>query len=105
MNYLDNDFVEDIVKRVYGWHDCYDKAEGTERKGLFAVVSTFMPYCRNTGIYTEKDLSRLCGENEILLLYPGFSWTEETIRQHTVKLLKEVQIKAKENFLKEDFND
>jgi hypothetical protein len=47
----------------------------------------------------------LCGENEILLLYPGFSWTEETIRQHTVKFLKEVQIKAKENFIKEDFND
>lgn len=105
MNYLENDFVEDIVKRVYGWHDCYDKAVDLEKTGLFAVVSTFMPYCRNTGIYTEEDLSKLCRECEFIMLYPGFSWTEETIRQHTVKLLKEVQIKAKENFLKEDFND
>ena len=59
MNYLDDDFVDDIVKRVYGWHDCYDKAADLEKTGLFAVVSTFMPYCRNTGIYTEEDLPRL----------------------------------------------
>ena len=105
MNYLDDDFVNDIVKRIYGWHDCYDKAADLENTGLFAVVSTFMPLCRYTGIYIEEDLSRLCVSNEILLLYPGFSWTEETIRQHTVKLLKEVQIKAKENFFFFFLND
>lgn len=105
MNYLDDDFVNDIVKRVYGWHDCFDKSFELGSTVIFAVVSTFMPYCRSTGIYTEEVLLRLCMENVFLMLYPGFSWTEETIRQHTIKLLKEVQINAKENFLKEDFND
>lgn len=104
MNYLETDFVNDIVKRVYGWHDCCDKTVvASGRSGFFAVISTYMPLCRNTGIYSEGILSHLCREEEILLLYPGFSWTKETIRQHTVKYLKELQIKTKENSLNEDF--
>ena len=71
----------------------------------YLLQLVLFPCCLNTGIYTEEILSQLHRENEFLMLYPGFSWTEETIRQHTIKLLKEVQIKAKENFLKEDFND
>jgi hypothetical protein len=104
MNYLETDFVDDIVKRVYSWHDCHNKTIEPKEEGFFAVISTYMPLCRNTGIYSEGILSRLCRDEEILILYPGFSWTEETIRQHTVKYLKELQIKAKEKFLKEDFN-
>lgn len=103
MNYLGTDFVDDIVKRIYGWHDCYDKAAVLGKSGLFAVISAFMPLCRNTVIYTEENLSKLCRENEFIMLYPGFSWTEETIRQHTVKYLKELQIKIKEEKLKNDF--
>lgn len=107
VNYLDSGFVDDIVKRVYGWQDWHfskSKERQKNQLGLFATVSTYMPHCRNTGIY-EKEDSTLHATSEIVMLYPGFNWTEETVRQRTVEYLKELQAKVKEDSLKEDFDD
>lgn len=106
INYLSDDFVEDIVKRVCGWRDYYDKMSNSKRRiqlGLFSVVSTWMPFCRNTGIYENGDLDKLVSGNEIIILYPGFSWSEEKIRQHTLEELKAVQQEYKRQQINEDF--
>ena len=108
INYLAESFVEDIVNRVYGWRLYYDKKSDSKRKrqlGLFATVSTWMPHCRNTGIYETGDLAHLHAHNEIMMLYPGFSWTEETIRQHTLDYLKDLQQEYRKQKMNEDFND
>ena len=50
MNYLEEDFVNNIVKRIYSWYACCDKTVESGQKGFFAAISTYMPFCRNTGI-------------------------------------------------------
>ena len=106
INYLDSYFVDDIVRRVNGWRLSYDKKNPLIKRnllGMFAIVSTNTAHCRNTGIYEPGDLRGLAYPSEFLIIYPGFNWTEETIRQHTLDKLKNLQLELKEKAIKEDF--
>lgn len=106
INYLDSYFVDDIVRRVNGWRLSYDKKNTNIKRnllGMFATVSTNAAHCRNTGIYEPGDLRGLAFKWEVLIVYPGFNWTEETIRQHTLDKLKGLQLEVKEKSIVEDF--
>lgn len=102
--YLQENFLNDVVRRVYGWQGFYDKMyrnTPNTKLGLFATIYKNSAYCSNTGIYDYH--SNLKGSDEFSVLFPNFEWTEETIKAHLIKTFKELEMEQKLQSIKKDF--
>ena len=102
--YLQEDFLNDVTRRVFGWQEFYDKMyRNTPNKklGLFATIYKNSAYCSNTGIYDAH--SSLKDSDEMAVLFPNFEWTKETVKAHLIKTFKEIEMEQKLQSIKKDF--
>lgn len=102
--YLHENFLNDVVRRVYGWQVFYDKMyrnKSNNKLGLFATFYKNSAYCSNTGIYDAQ--SSLKDSDEFAVLFPNFEWTEETVKAHLIKTFKDLEMEQKLQSIKKDF--
>lgn len=102
--YLQENFLNDVTRRVFGWQDFYDKMyrnKPNNKLGLFATIYNNSAYCSNTGIYDAH--SSLKDYDEFAVLFPNFEWTEETVKAHLIKTFKDLEMKEKLQSINKDF--
>lgn len=119
MNLNYNDFINDVIERLYHWcnyyNNYYNKYLYNKKKekeyGIYAEFRANYDYCINTGIYgisciscTKKVVESYGNE---CIFFEGFDWTKEKFRieldKVILKIWKEKEINYKLKKIKEDF--
>ena len=113
MNLTYNEFIIDVVDRLYHWIQYYNEVYRgdpieKEKYGIFVEFSTNYDYCINTGIYGSnytKDCV-LYNQRECMF-FEGFEWTKEKLRNEldkvVLKIWKENETIYKLKRIEEDF--
>ena len=111
MNLNYNDFISEVVVRLYNWCNYYNKYlynPERERYGIYAEFSANYECCINTGIYDKS-----CTKEEIetngnkCIFFEGFDWNKDQLRSELdkviLKIWKENEIIYKLKRIEEDF--
>lgn len=113
MNLNYNEFINNVVERLYYWILYYNEnyrntPRAKEKFGIYAEFKSNYDYCSNTGIYSEmctkEDIKYRCYE---YMLFEGFNWTKEKLRieldKVVLKIWKEKETKYKLKMIERDF--
>lgn len=113
MNLNYNEFINNVVDRLYNWIQYYNEnykntPTAKEKYGIYAEFKSNYDYCSNTGIYSEmctKEVIKYCG-NECMF-FEGFNWTKEKLRieldKVVLKIWKEKETINKLKLIEKDF--
>lgn len=113
MNLNYNDFINEVIERLYHWCNYYNKylcntEKEKERYGIYAEFQSNYNYCSNTGIYgisyTKEEVEYIGNE---CIFFEGFNWTKEKFRieldKVVLKIWKEKETNYKLKLIEEDF--
>lgn len=113
MNLNYNEFINDVVDRLYYWIHYYNEnykntSAAKEKYGIYAEFESNYNYCSNTGIYsgmwTKEVVENLNSES---MFFEGFNWTKEKLRNEldkvVLKIWKEKETMYKLKMIERDF--
>jgi len=113
MNLNYNEFINNVVERLYGWCNYYNERYkntliAKEKFGIYAEFKSNYDYCYNTGIYGKSYMKEEVEDTgHECIFFEGFNWTKEKLRieldKVVLKIWKEKEINYKLKKIKEDF--
>lgn len=113
MNLNYNEFINNVVERLYYWILYYNENYrntpiAKEKYGIYAEFKSNYDYCSNTGIYSEMYMKEdIKYRGYEYMLFEGFNWTKEKFRieldKVILKIWKENEIICKLKSIEEDF--
>ena len=113
MNLNYNEFINNVVERLYYWILYYNEnyrntPRAKEKCGIYAEFKSNYDYCFNTGIYGISCTKEVVeSDSHECIFFEGFNWTKEKFRieldKVILKIWKEKEINYKLKKIKEDF--
>jgi len=93
--------IDDIARQILSWKTLYLMKKDPHFKGIFADFNKYTFKCNNTGLFTyysdPPEYSR------IRIIFDGFDWTLDSIKQQISLKIKEYKINERKKSMNKDF--